>query len=183
MGIFSLFKKHGQENPDINNNANRLELLSKDKPEIPKDKFIENNEYGTVRGINEIYAFLQADFESKGYHDAWINPDDSYKRDNIVLLKHDLMILLQKVAIYYEDLLRDIGFHINSRERAGLLDLVEELKFRQKGVEVHLIKVSEIRKEVNENAGVYERIMLSYQKGFMRGLSAISQSNVLTKEF
>jgi hypothetical protein len=188
MGLFSFLKKSGQENAGTNNKDTGLELLSNHKPEIQGDKIIEKNDplkdsSGMVRGINEIYAFLETDFESKGYHDALINPDDSYRRDNLKLLKHDLIILLQKVTTYYEDLLRDIGFHINSRERAGLIDLVEELKFRQQGVEVHLTKVSEIRKEMNDNTGVSERIMLSYQKGFMRGLSAISQSNVLTKEY
>jgi nicotinamide riboside kinase len=189
MGLFSFLKKNGQENTGINkNNDNGLDLLSKDKPVIAEDKILEKNDplknsNGIIKGINEVYAFLQTDFESKGYHDALINPDDSYRKDNIKLLKHDLIILIQKVTTYYEDLLRDIGFHINSRERAGLIDLVEELKFRQQGVEVHLIKVSEIRKEMNEDTGVSERIMLSYQKGFMRGLSAISQSNVLTKEY
>jgi hypothetical protein len=130
-----------------------------------------------------VYAFLQTDFESKGYHDALINPDDSYRKDNIKLLKHDLLILLQKVTTYYDDLLRDIGFHINSRERAGLIDMVEELKFRRQGVENHLVKVSEIKKEMNDDTGVSERITLSYQRGFMRGLSAITQSNILTKEY
>lgn len=188
MGLFSFFKKSGQGNTGVNNNDKGLELLSKDQPEIPKDQIIEKHDLmnisnGLTKGINEIYAFLETDFESKGYHDALINPDDSYRKDNVKLLKHDLVILLQKVTTYYEDLLRDIGFHIHSRERAGLIDLVEELKFRQQGVEVHLTKVSEIRKEMNEDTGASERITLSYQKGFMRGLSAISQSNVLTKEY
>jgi hypothetical protein len=187
MGLFSFFKK-GQHNQGIYNSDNGPEFLSKDNQLIPENKFIEkidplNYSNGISKGINEVYAFLEKDFESKGYNDAFINHDDSYKKDNIRLLKHDLIILLQKVTTYYEDLLRDIGFHINSRERAGLLDLVEELKFRREGVEDHLVKISEIRKELNENTGAPERILLSYQQGFMRGLSAISQSKILTKEY
>jgi hypothetical protein len=188
MGLFSFFKKNGQENPGRNNNENTLVLMPEDKPSGKENKSVEKADLlkspdAISRGINEVYEFLQTDFESNGYNDALISPDESYRKDNIQLLKHDLIILLRKATTYYEDLSRDIAFHINSRERAGLIDLVEELRFRQKGVQDHLVKIAEIKKEMDENTGVSEKITLSYQRGFMRGLSAISQSNVLTKEY
>lgn len=136
-----------------------------------------------VIGLETIYAFLQSDFESKGYSDALMNPDERYKTDSFILIKHDLQILLHQVGTYHDDLLRELDFHIQSRSRAGLIDLVEELKNRREMVHEHVKKVSDIREELERETGMTQRILLSYQRGFMRGLSAITQSNILNKQF
>lgn len=177
MGLFNFFRRR---------NGNTSNAVS-----IPREVFIDESEpsengsasmNGSASGIESIYAFLQADYESKGYEDALANPDDSYKKDNITLLKEDLHILVQKVSTYYEDILRTLDFHIASRERAGLIDLVEELKSRRDLVSEHLKKVAEIRQQAEEDNGISRRIILSYQRGFMKGLMAISQSTILNKK-
>jgi hypothetical protein len=185
MGIFSFLKK------DQNNNR---ELLSNEglQASIPiaSDIVMEEGnkpkdfqQHDSVVGLETIYKFLQSDFESKGYNDALINPDDSYKTDNFLLIKYDLQILLHQVGTYHDDLLRELDFHIQSRSRAGLIDLVEELKNRKEMVNEHVSKVLQIKKELESESGMTQRILLSYQRGFMKGLSAITQSNVLNKQF
>lgn len=181
MGLFSFFRKNRPAM--LNGNA---------QPEISKDIFVAEQEpqeqslalrsNGDVKGIEAIYAFLQADYEAKGYSDALTSPDDSYKLDNIKLIRMDLQILVQKVTTYYEDLIRELDFHIGSRSRAGLVDLVEELKTRKEMVLEHVGKVSQVKQEVEANTGMTQRLLLSYQRGFMRGLSALTQSNVLNKK-
>jgi hypothetical protein len=78
--------------------------------------------------------------------------------------------------------MKELDFHISSRSRAGLIDLVEELKTRKEMVLEHVAKVQEIKKEMEDTNSMTQRIILSYQRGFMRGLSAITQSNVLNKK-
>jgi len=79
-------------------------------------------------------------------------------------------------------MIKELDFHITSRSRAGLIDLVEELKIRKEMVMKHIEKVNEINNEKKNNLGMPQRIILSYQRGFMRGLSAITQSNILNKK-
>ncbi|MFA5044541.1 MAG: hypothetical protein WC542_01260 [Paludibacter sp.] len=184
MGLFDFFKKNQLQTSGSDNNNQSLE--------IPKDVFIEDGDPSDnqqdskypleSKGIELIYEFLQADYESRGYNDALTSPDDSYKKDNIKLIKLDLQIVIQKVNTYYEDLMKELDFHISSRSRAGLIDLVEELKTRKEMVLEHVAKVLEIKKEMEETNSMTQRIILSYQRGFMRGLSAITQSNVLNKK-
>lgn len=133
------------------------------------------------RGLDAVYEFLQFDYESRGYNDALTNPDESYKADNIRLFHHDLIILLDRSMVYYDGLLKDIDFHISSRSRAGLIDLVEELKIRKELVLDHIAKLKVIREEAVSGSGPTQRIALSYQRGFMRGLSAISQSKLFNR--
>lgn len=133
------------------------------------------------KGLDAVYEFLQFDYESRGYNDALTNPDESYKADNIKLFHHDLIILLDRSMVYYDGLLKDIDFHISSRSRAGLIDLVEELKIRKEVVLDHISKLKVIKQEAVTGSGATQRIALSYQRGFMRGLSAISQSKLFNR--
>lgn len=182
MGIFNLKKKKQPENiSEITNGADALRSDITDLGAAPANlrSFFSGNGDG---GITAIYNFLQADFESRGYNDALINPDDSNRADNINLLRQDLFLLIQKSATYYEGLLKETDFHIGSRGRAGLIDLVEELKTRKELVVDHLEKIKTIKSEAESGTGASQRITLSYQRGFMRGLSALTQSKVLNKK-
>jgi len=182
MGLFNLKKKkHPEQISEITDGS---ETRHGDLPEgvtAPGNlrSFFPGN---SDSGITAIYNFLQADFESRGYNDALINPDDSNRADNIQLLQHDLFLLIEKSATYYEGLLKETDFHIGSRGRAGRIDLVEELKTRKELVVDHLEKIKVIKSEAAGGAGASQRITLSYQRGFMRGLSALTQSKVLNKK-
>jgi hypothetical protein len=131
------------------------------------------------KGLDTVYAFFLNDYEPRGYNDALTNPDESYKSDNITLLNHDLLILIERTSTYYEDLAKEMEFHISTRSRAGLVDLVEELKIRMQIINDHRGKLTEIKKDAVNGTGAIQRIGLSYQRGFMRGLSSISQAKVL----
>jgi hypothetical protein len=63
-----------------------------------------------------------------------------------------------------------------------LVDLVQELDSRKKLVEEYKGKLKDIKDSMDSENGMCQRIILSYQRGFMRGLSAITQSNVLNKK-
>jgi hypothetical protein len=173
MGVFDFLKKKNIQN------------------QVSLDKPLENGLINTVpetnhtsngAGIDAVYAFLQSDYEARGYSDALTNPDDSYRNDNISLLRQDLFILIDKSLTYYEGMLKEVDFHIGSRTRAGLIDLVEELKTRRDMVSDHLGKIKSMKEEALSGNGAVTRITLSYQRGFMRGLSALTQSNVLNKK-
>jgi len=187
MGLFNFFKKNQQPPKSI-----ETSVVISPGNKIPKEISIEekypleNSGYysanGESGGIEAIYSFLQADYESKGYYDALISPDESNKKDNIRLIQLDLEILFQKVNTYYRDSVKEIDFHMSSRTRAGLIDLVEELKTRREMVLEHMGKMEEIKKEMDENSGMSQRIILSYQRGFMKGIIALTQSKVLNKK-
>lgn len=178
MGLFDIFKKKSQEKPA---EANPIEI-SQEAAAANATAKGQNHISNGAANIDTVYSFLQFDYESRGYNDALTNPDDSYRNDNINLLKQDLFILLDKSLTYYEGLHREVDFHINSRTRAGLIDLVEELKTRKDLVSDHLTKIRNIKADAVSGNGAMQRITLSYQRGFMRGLSALTQSNVFNKK-
>ncbi|NJK94737.1 MAG: hypothetical protein HC905_07270, partial [Bacteroidales bacterium] len=73
MGLFSIFNRK-KVNASSETNSEKL-------PDIPREVFIEDYTIGEgavvnslMDGITQVYNFLQADYESKGYSDSLVNP-------------------------------------------------------------------------------------------------------------
>jgi hypothetical protein len=171
MGLFNFFRK---------NKAKESAL-----PEIKKEDFVDNSNpsdknvititYGTGKPIDLIYAYLEGDYESKGYSDALCNPDNSYKEMNKTLIKSELEVKLKRVILIYGDKLREMDFHIKSRSEAGLIDIVTDLKSRKDTLEKHLATLIKMENEIQDDTIFYiHRMLTSYERGFLRGLAALS---------
>ncbi len=188
MGWFNFFsKKNGVEKQHAANDGISQHM----DPDIQKDLILDGDfklqqgslaANGLGNGMEKIYNFLQADYESKGYSDALVNPDNSYKTDNIRLMQLDLKILIDKTNTYYENLISELNLHIVIRTRAGLIDLVQELENRKILVEDHQRKLVQLKESMEDDNGMCQRIILSYQRGFMKGLSALTQSGILNRK-
>jgi hypothetical protein len=187
MGIFNFFRRK----PIVSLNNGSASSESDLTLPVKTDTFMDENDSkqrqgllsinGLDNGIELVYQFLQADTESKGYSDALINADESFKADNIRLIKLDLQILIDKTYTYYDNLISEINLHISTRSRAGLVDLVRELESRKILIMDYKQKLMTLKQSIDDENGMCQRCILSYQRGFMRGLSALTQSNVLNK--
>lgn len=185
MGLFSFFNRNGK---------NAQNGLEENFAEIREDTFIEkeNLENGAIKGspqrqiqlgINQLYDFLDKNYESKGYDDALVNPDTTHMEQNITALKNDLERVIRKVKTFYEDYIREINFHISSRSRSGMIDTVEELTVKKEIAEDHIKQVVEIEDQAKNNQGVGFGIVISYSRGFKNGLAAISHHEILKRNF
>jgi hypothetical protein len=124
--------------------------------------------------LDEIYKYLRIDFESRGYDDAMSNPDISYRDMNKLLLVSNLKVLFKQVKQIYIDNLKTTDFHIKSREQAGLIDIVELLKNRKETLENHLTEINKMETDLENNVDYMVGMLLSYERGFLRGLAALS---------
>lgn len=195
MSLFNIFKnKNDNSNETIfSSNHSTIENMH----EIPENVFIEKNadtnftseEKTTTtpssveNGINILFQFLEKNHENKGYDDALINPDNTHLETNIDALKNELERTIRKIKIYYEDLIRDINFHITSRSRSGMIDTVEELTVKKDKAESHIIQILEIEEDAKNNKGLAQGVLLSYTKGFRNGLAAISHHSIIKTTF
>ena len=160
--------------------------------DIPEHVFIENekdlpvkNDELTARSadtnIELLFDFLDKNHETKGYEDALMNPDVKHLEQNIEALKNQLDRTLRRVKTFYEDFIKEIDFHIDSRSRSGMVDVVDELKMKKSIAESHVQKVLEIEMEHHNNRGDSQGMIISYTRGFMNGLSAISHHTILKR--
>lgn len=176
MGWFTSFKRKNDSKLIL------TEQVPKAAPQVDQSQ-LNGSSVHDNQGVFLIYAFLQQNFGERGYNDALISADEGYKNDNIRLIKYDLEILIQQVKTYHQSLMKDMQFHIQSRTRAGLIDLVDELKIKQTDLQAHIEKVHEIEEALKTDYGLCERAILAYKRGFMKGMASITQTNLLTKKF
>lgn len=153
-------------------------------PIIPENVFIEksnvnnkaeSNEESELsqHNINMVYSFLSKDYHQVGYDDALVYPDTSYSAEKILEIQGDLKIVIWKSKTYYEDAIKELDFLIASRNRLGMVDVVDELKMRKEKADDHYRKVLELQKEVIDQ-GESHRLIISYKRGFQNGMAAIA---------
>lgn len=155
--------------------------------EVPESVFIEKTNPQPAEpaelNIDLLNKFLGRNLESKGYDDALINPDGQNMQANVQAIKNEFKRTVRSVRQFYVDFLRQIDFHIESRSRRGLVDLVDELKMKRSIAEAHIARINEIETEATEEGSEFQGLVISYERGFRNGLAAISHYTILQKKF
>ena len=174
MGVFDFFRrKPVVEQPTVEQNV----LVEDANEEKPVNNIVTIT-YGTGKAIDLIYNFLKDDYESKGYDDALTNPDSSYKEMNKAMIKSSLEVKFKQVRRRYEDDLRTIDFHINSRKEAGLIELVKELETKKEILLQHVKELNTMEQDFLNEAPYMMGMLFSYERGFLRGLAALSLEQI-----
>jgi hypothetical protein len=168
------------------------ELVDK-KPtsfDVPQDVFIEyqrpkapsvdtnGSSEQAVNNLQTLYGYLGQSLEKKGYEDALTNPDTSYMEEHIVYITNEQKLLIAKIKSYYAGYLRNIDFHIETRKRSGMLEVVDELIAHKQTVVEELDKVNSIEQEASKKEGISQNMILSYRRGFRNGFAAITYSAI-----
>lgn len=164
-----------------------------DHPEIQEETFIEKPVPDNSDGIDKqteqsqdnihlVYAFLSRDYQQQGYDDALRHPDTSYKIEKVKEIQGDLDIVIRKSKTFYEDAIRELLFLIASRNRMGMIDVVDELKMKKEKAEDHYKKVIEIQNQAIQQ-GESHRLIISYNRGFQNGMAAIAIHEANKKHF
>ncbi|MET3980411.1 hypothetical protein ABIB62_003012 [Mucilaginibacter sp. UYP25] len=188
MGLFS-FRKNNNDQSFTTTNPISDEVIN----DIPEKVFIQNegktssisndnSSNPTDNNINVLFSFLDRNHEGKGYDDALVNPDANHLSQNLEALKNELIRVVNKVKTFYEDFIKEINYHIDSRSRSGMVDTVEELKMKREIALSHMEKVVEIEKDANSDSGDSQGILISYTRGFKNGLAAISHHAILKRK-
>jgi hypothetical protein len=183
MGIFDFFnKRNNNSNNEPLNNINEEKTVNRElfvKENKGSNDFLKNEE---LTSWERIFQKLRKDYESEGYNDALSTPDNKYKSDNEEILRLDLSIDIKEAEVEINEYLKELEFHINSRKKADLNDLVEELESKKEVYNKRLLELNEIKTDLKENAGNSKRIILAYNRGFNKGLAALSTANILNKK-
>jgi hypothetical protein len=78
----------------------------------------------------------------------------------------------------YEDMLRDIDFHIQSRGQSGLTDIVELLKSKKETYLKHVEEIKQMKQDLDKKELYMIGVFKSYEVGFTRGLASLSLHNL-----
>ena len=180
MGFFDLFRRKATSNngdlhpdnglPEIYDDTTSDHPDPNAKPESPG--------FGIKSPIDVIYNYLSEDYENRAYNDALTNPDISYKDTNLLIIRSNLEVKFKQVLLTYDNMLRELDFHIQSRAQAGLSDVVELLKVRKATYEQHVQEIHRMKGDLDRGELYMSGIFKSYEVGYLRGLASISLTNL-----
>ena len=93
---------------------------------------------------------------------------------NKAMLSSKLEVKFRQVKLKYEDELRLLDFHIKSRKEAGLVEIVRQMESKREMLLQHMEEIRQMENDFKNNEPYMIGMLLSYERGFIKGLGAIS---------
>jgi hypothetical protein len=186
MGIFDFLNRNTTANNADKENSNEIDNQDNEAI-IDRNLFLKSEDVTNPLDINSetswqrIFNRIRKNYETEGYNDALSTADNKYRNDNLEILKLDLEADIQEAEINIKEYLKEVEFHINSRRKADLNDLVEELESKKEICLARLEKMKELRDEIKAEEGTPKRMMLAYKRGFNKGLAALTVANIINR--
>ena len=152
MGLFDFFKKEPKQRVETISNLDAEDTIDKDlfieQVDSPSEEIampINGNHIAIAEKstlIDQIFDYVNQDFESRGYQDAIVQPDTHYLNENVELIKNDYQLVIDKAAYKYKEFLTELDFHIATRTSMGLTEIVQGLEAKKKITQQHLARYS-----------------------------------------
>lgn len=185
MALFNLFKtkKDKPQSPSIQT----LDLTSVVESPV-KDTEEERSEpttsasapltvsYVTGWPIDFIYGYLHKNYEEKGYSDAMLNSNLTFRDMNMSIIRNKILMIFREVNLKYNGMKRDLDTRIETCNAAGLLTTVAELEKQMAVIVSHTNELAKLEEDFRNNANEASVPLMSYECGFLRGVSAIAMS-------
>src|ERR1700744_6478604 len=125
MGLFDFFKKEPKQRVETITNLDTEDTIDKDlfieEVDTPSEEIAMpvngNSHNGAEKStlIDQIFDYVNQDFESRGYQDAIVQPYTHYLNENVELIKNDYQLVIDKAAYKYKEFLTELDFHIATR--------------------------------------------------------------------
>ncbi|MCS7074261.1 MAG: hypothetical protein NZ108_07325 [Bacteroidia bacterium] len=151
------------------------------KPVYTIHRLIDSDSGHYVIGLELLYAIIEAEHEQLGYTDALTVNDIKFCDQYVELQKADLEVEILKALRLYEEQI--ISLQVDAKQFAalGFITQVDKIQNTIEVINKKIEKVEEIRKELRTAPDSLPMI-LSYRRGFLKGLMKLSQ-NKLEKRF
>lgn len=183
MSFLNLFRKEkAVQSPSLI--ANEVE-----EPTINHDsesKVADNNDtvnassnpltvtYATGWPIDVIYGNLHKNYEQRGYDDAMVNSNLSFRDMNIAIIRNKILMIFREVNLKYDGMKRDMETRISTCNAAGLLTTVAELEIQLSVINSHKEELRQLELDFRNNEKEASVPVTSYECGFLRGISTIA---------
>ena len=185
MNIFNFFKKKGgaeeslrailpvaestdlQEN-SMSNYATRGNAVS-----------YENNKpltvsYATGWPIDIIYGYLHKNYEQKGFEDAMLKCDLTFRDMNKSVIRNKILMVFREINLNYDVMRQDVQNRIDNCSAVGLLTTVSQLEKQALLIDSHKEELRRLEDDFRRNANESSIPLQSYECGFLRGIATIA---------
>ena len=190
MVLFNFFKRK-QENPNLSlilpsgeDSENEVSQEAKSSNIQDVNQAASNSlkvSYATGWPIDLIYGNLHKNYEEKGYADAMLNSNLTFRDMNMSIISNRILMIFREVNLKYDSMKRELETRIGTCNAAGLLTSVAELEKQMAVINAHKEELSRLEMDFRNNANEASVPLMSYECGFLRGVSAIAMSAPTTQ--
>ncbi|MFN4298834.1 MAG: hypothetical protein ACK4EX_03775 [Thermaurantimonas sp.] len=199
--FFDFFKRK----PDDSNNQNQDDKGSQDSRitsngvyDVPREMFIEENppkgvqtsnsndqqkqsemnqSYTVLKGIRAVIASFSEDFEKKGFDDALVIQDRNFMNKGIELLKLKLHSVIEQFLLDISNEIISLESRIQQLRDFNLNDYANSLLSNLNNLKKELEHIKEYQKDFQEEGNLTQKCLLSYERGFMKGIVHLYKNN------
>lgn len=185
MALFNFFKRK-PENPNLSLILPSVEEAENEVSQETESSDIQDANpaasntlkvsYATGWPIDLIYGNLHKNYEEKGYADAMLNSNLTFRDMNMSIIRNKVLMIFREVNLKYAGMKRELETRIDTCNSAGLLTSVAELEKQMAVINAHKEELSRLEMDFRNNANEASVPLMSYECGFLRGVSAIAMS-------
>lgn len=188
MAIFGFFSKKNEAKRGITvpmtpimNNSTDIDDESKgnnvtEELHEPKANAPLLVSYATGWPIDIIYGYLNKNYEEKGYNDAMIKCDLTFRDMNKNIIRNKILMVFREINLSYNAMQQDLETRINNCNAAGLLTTVAELDKQMSVIKSHKEELANLEEDFKNNINEASIPLQSYECGFLRGVATIAMS-------
>ena len=186
MSIFNFWNKKKENSsamvatlPVINPEASAHEVVETNqvKPDTSSGNGPLKVSYATGWPIDIIYGYLHKNNEEKGFADAMVQSDLSFRDMNMRLIKNKILMVFREINLNYDVMKHDLEIRMETCSAAGLLTTVSELEKSMSTITAHKAELKELEEDFRNNEKEASIPLQSYECGFLRGIATIALGN------
>lgn len=133
--------------------------------------------YATGWPIDVVYGYLHKNYEQKGFEDAMLKSDLTFRDMNKNIIKNKILMVFREINLNYDVMRQDLQERINSCSVAGLLTIVSQLEKRISLIDSHKEELRCLEENFRNNTNEASIPLQSYECGFLRGIATIAMSS------
>ena len=133
--------------------------------------------YATGWPIDVIYGYLHKNYEEKGFNDAMVKSDLTFKEINMNIITNKILMVFREINLNYDVMKQDVETRMETCNAAGLLTTLAELEKHLSIIETHKEELARLEKDFRNNANEASVPLQSYECGFLRGISTIMMTS------
>lgn len=185
MALFGLFNKKKNENDNIpfqpssdapDSSVEEVTNQTSIEEATAQENKLLTVSYATGWPIDIIYGYLHKNYESKGYDDAMLNSNLTFRDMNMNIIRNKILMVFHEINLNYDAMKQDLDTRIGTCNAAGLLTTVADLNKQMAIINAHKDELSRLEHDFRNNANEASVPMMSYECGFLRGISSIAMA-------
>lgn len=132
--------------------------------------------YATGWPIDIIYGYLHKNYEEKGFNDAMVKSDLTFRDMNMDIIKNRILMVFREINLNYDVMKNDIEARMNTCTTAGLLTTLSDLEKQMAIIKTHKAELEQLESDFRNNANEASIPLQSYNCGFLRGIATITMA-------